>query len=298
MSNWSTSTFVCIWIGVTCGNSKHRRVIALNLFYMCLTGTIPPYVGNLSFLNSLSDTKNSFHGSLPSELSRLYRLEEMDFGFNSFNGEIPLSLGLLSRLQLLILLGNGFTSSISASFCNISLIIENEQAFAYQQSGRCGGVFSPGLSLDEHTTVIMSRSVVVERHIQLADFYELRFEDRTLPEIVEQAGWLPFLQRTGYASKNLVREFYASILRARDVEEPSMEVTVRNVQIIFSPDELALFLGYVRDVTAFPNVPMTEEGRPTKAEVFWTLLGPDTTILGGKQHASQGSCFLSGGLCT
>ncbi|KAB1225753.1 hypothetical protein CJ030_MR1G019928 [Morella rubra] len=56
---------------------------------------------------------------------------------------------------------------------------------------------APGLSLDEHTTVIMSRSVIVERHIQLADFYELRFEDRTLPEIVEQAGWLPLIQRTG-----------------------------------------------------------------------------------------------------
>ncbi|KAB1205772.1 hypothetical protein CJ030_MR7G028043 [Morella rubra] len=96
---------------------------------------------------------------------------------------------------------------------------------------------APGLSLDEHTAVIMSHSVVVERHIQLADFYELRFE--------EQAGWLPFVQRTGYASKNLVQEFYASILRARDVEEPSMEVTVRNVQIIFSPDKLALFLGTI-----------------------------------------------------
>ncbi|KAB1220446.1 hypothetical protein CJ030_MR3G009906 [Morella rubra] len=67
----------------------------------------------------------------------------------------------------------------------------------------------------------MSCSVVVERHIQLVDFYELRFEDRTLLEIMEQAGWLPFLQRTGYASKNLVREFYASILRVRDLEKPS-----------------------------------------------------------------------------
>ncbi|KAB1206161.1 hypothetical protein CJ030_MR7G014306 [Morella rubra] len=46
----------------------------------------------------------------------------------------------------------------------------------------------PALSLDEHAAVIMSHSVAVEQHIQLADFYELRFEDRTLPEIVEQAG--------------------------------------------------------------------------------------------------------------
>ncbi|KAB1227070.1 hypothetical protein CJ030_MR1G009581 [Morella rubra] len=73
-----------------------------------------------------------------------------------------------------------------------SQIIENEQAFAYQQESS-----APGLSLDEHTAVIMSRSVVVERHIQLADFYELRFEDRTLPEIVEQAGWLPFSRGPG-----------------------------------------------------------------------------------------------------
>ncbi|KAB1224387.1 hypothetical protein CJ030_MR2G019404 [Morella rubra] len=119
----------------------------------------------------------------------------------------------------------------------------------------------------------MSCSVVVELHIQLANFFEFRFEDRTLPEIVEQAGWLSFLQRTGYASKNLCESstLYTS---SEDLEEPSMEVTVWNVKIIFSPDELALFLGYVRDVTAFPNVPMTEEGWPTKAEVFRTLLGP------------------------
>ena len=60
-----------------------------------------------------------------------------------------------------------------------------------------------------------------------------------------------------------------------------MEVTIQNVQIIFSLDELALFLGYVRDEIAFPNVPMTEKGRPTKAEVFRMLLGPDTTIMEG-----------------
>ncbi|KAB1226600.1 hypothetical protein CJ030_MR1G019081 [Morella rubra] len=155
-----------------------------------------------------------------------------------------------------------------------SQIIENEQAFAYQQSSRCGGVFG-GLSLDEDTAVIMSHSVVIERYIQLADFYELRFEDRTLPEIMEQAGWLLFVQRTWYASKNLVQEFYASILQARDVEEPSMKVTVWKVQIIFSPDELALFLGYVRDVTAFPNVPMTEEAtllRPRFFERCWARI--------------------------
>ncbi|KAB1227493.1 hypothetical protein CJ030_MR1G010281 [Morella rubra] len=118
-TNWSTSTSICNWIGVTCG-SKHRRVIVLNLSYMGLSGTIPPHIGNLSFLVSLSVANNSFHGSVPSELSRLYRLEEMDFHFNSFNGEIPASLGLLSRLRVLILRGNSFTGTIPVSLCNIS----------------------------------------------------------------------------------------------------------------------------------------------------------------------------------
>ncbi|KAK9016527.1 hypothetical protein V6N11_079023 [Hibiscus sabdariffa] len=38
-TNWSSSTSVCNWIGVTCG-SKHRRVTALDLSNMDLTGTI------------------------------------------------------------------------------------------------------------------------------------------------------------------------------------------------------------------------------------------------------------------
>ncbi|KAB1201635.1 hypothetical protein CJ030_MR0G002163 [Morella rubra] len=106
----------------------------------------------------------------------------------------------------------------------------SSQADAEESSG-------PGLSLDEHTAVIMSRSVVVERHIQLADFYELRFEDRTLPEMVEQAD----------------------------------HILARRARFIF---------GYVRDVTAFPNA-NDRGGPPTKAEVFRTLLGPDTAILEG-----------------
>ncbi|KAB1223323.1 hypothetical protein CJ030_MR2G008599 [Morella rubra] len=87
---------------------------------MGLAGTIPPHVGNLSFLVSLSVANNSFFGFVLSELSRLDRLKEIDFSFNSFNGEIPSSLGLLSRLQLLILRDNSFTGTIPSSLCNIS----------------------------------------------------------------------------------------------------------------------------------------------------------------------------------
>lgn len=91
---------------------------------------------------------------------------------------------------------------------------------------------------------------------------------------------------TGYASKNMVREFYCAILQTRNLKEPSMEVIIHNVQITFSLDKLARFLGYKRDLTMFSNLPLREDGRPTKAEVFRTLLGEDTAILEGNnmQH--------------
>ncbi|KAB1206767.1 hypothetical protein CJ030_MR7G013486 [Morella rubra] len=70
----------------------------------------------------------------------------------------------------------------------------------------------------------------------------------------------------------MVWKFYSAILQATNLKESSMEVIVYNVQITFSLDELARFLGYERNLTAFPNLLLSDEDRPTKAEIFWTLL--------------------------
>ncbi|KAK8972084.1 hypothetical protein V6N11_061892 [Hibiscus sabdariffa] len=83
-TNWSTSTSVCNWIGVTCG-SRHRRIIALDLSSMDLTGTIPSQLGNLSFLALLNIRNNSFHGSLPIELTNLHRLRHLNFASCDFS---------------------------------------------------------------------------------------------------------------------------------------------------------------------------------------------------------------------
>ncbi|KAF5472306.1 hypothetical protein F2P56_009035 [Juglans regia] len=119
INNWSTSTSVCNWVGVTCG-SKHLRVKTLNLSYMGLVGTIPPHIGNLSFLVRISFGNNSFHGSIPNELSRLHRLEYLDFSYNEFSGEIPSRLGSLTKLQYLSLYGNNFEGTIPSSLSNIT----------------------------------------------------------------------------------------------------------------------------------------------------------------------------------
>ncbi|KAE8725252.1 Serine-threonine protein kinase [Hibiscus syriacus] len=118
-TNWSTSTSVCNWIGVTCG-SRHHRVTALDLSSMDLTGTIPSQLGNLSFLASLSIRHNSFHGSLPIELTNLHRLKYLNFGNNSFSGVIPSWFGNFAQLQSLFLYWNNFTGVIPSTLGNLS----------------------------------------------------------------------------------------------------------------------------------------------------------------------------------
>ena len=118
-NNWTTITSVCNWVGVSCA-VKHRRVRALSLPNMNFTGTIPPHLGNLSFLDFLNLSLNHFEGHLPTELGQLNRLKFIDLSHNFFTGEIPSSINECKNLQSLTLDYNKFSGSISRSIGNIS----------------------------------------------------------------------------------------------------------------------------------------------------------------------------------
>nr|XP_023904440.1 receptor kinase-like protein Xa21 [Quercus suber] len=124
MSSWNDSIHFCQWQGVTCGR-RHQRVIVLDLRTSKLVGSISPHVGNLSFLNDLILSNNSFHDEIPSKIDRLHRLQVLrlynnslrgkiprnlshctnlnyiNFGRNLLDGEIPATLGTLSKLQFI-----------------------------------------------------------------------------------------------------------------------------------------------------------------------------------------------------
>ncbi|XP_027182354.1 LRR receptor-like serine/threonine-protein kinase GSO1 [Coffea eugenioides] len=122
--NWSSAaaaSSVCDWIGVQC-SSRRQRVTALNISNMGLTGTIPPDLGNLSFLVSLDLRNNSFHGNLPEELSHLRRLRFVRLTSNNFTGEIPMWFGHFPELQFLFLDSNGFSGFIPSSISNSSKV--------------------------------------------------------------------------------------------------------------------------------------------------------------------------------
>ncbi|PPD77686.1 hypothetical protein GOBAR_DD25391 [Gossypium barbadense] len=118
-NNWTVSTSVCNWIGVSCG-ILHKRVTALNLTSMNLRGTIPPHLGNLSFLLSLDLSSNHFYGHLPKELGQLHRLRILRLSYNRLNGEIPSWLWNIHRVRRLEMKNNNFIGTIPETLANMS----------------------------------------------------------------------------------------------------------------------------------------------------------------------------------
>ncbi|TYI85203.1 hypothetical protein E1A91_D05G423500v1 [Gossypium mustelinum] len=157
MESWNSPIHFCQWHGVTCGR-KHQRVTKLELQYLKLSGSLSPYIGNLSFLKELNLVGNNFYNQIPQEIGYLRRLETLelinnsisgeipsnlsacsklaivDMRGNQLTGEIPASLGLLSNLKLLKLSNNSLRGSIPPSLGNLSSL----QVFAFAMNGLTG----------------------------------------------------------------------------------------------------------------------------------------------------------------
>ncbi|KAL8499046.1 hypothetical protein ACS0TY_022128 [Phlomoides rotata] len=126
--NWTDTSSVCNWIGVTC-SLRHHRVSALNISDLSLSGTITPELGNLSFLISLDLGYNLFRGILSQELSLLHRLKFISIRNNNFEGEIPSWFGHLPKLEYMSLAYNNFSGFIPNSLSNLSSLYFLSLAF-------------------------------------------------------------------------------------------------------------------------------------------------------------------------
>ncbi|CDP11280.1 unnamed protein product [Coffea canephora] len=151
--NWSVGSSVCDWIGVSCG-SRHRRVTGLDISNMNLSGTLPPQLGNLSFLVSLDVSANNFHGELPHEflphwIGSFPQLRLLNLRNNSFTGIIPSSISNMSNLQYIRLSFNHLLGDIPRGIFNISSL----QGIGLANNGLSGVLPSdvcyhlPGLSI-------------------------------------------------------------------------------------------------------------------------------------------------------
>ncbi|XP_070023967.1 probable LRR receptor-like serine/threonine-protein kinase At3g47570 [Nicotiana sylvestris] len=134
--NWSSSTSVCNWIGITCG-SRHQRVTVLNISELSrlrkliaidissngLNGSNVLSVFNISSLDYLGLMDASLTGDLPSDLCRrLPRLQKLFLSSNMLSGEIPRSISECSELQVLALMENNFLGTIPGELGNLQLL--------------------------------------------------------------------------------------------------------------------------------------------------------------------------------
>ncbi|KAL3721913.1 hypothetical protein ACJRO7_034285 [Eucalyptus globulus] len=112
ISSWNESTSHCNWLGVSCSHRHVGRVTALNLKNQKLVGTIPPDIGNLTFLRYVDLEANRFRGNIPEEFGRLFRLKTLLLFKNELEGEIPRNLSSCVGMQYLFLHYNQLSGRI------------------------------------------------------------------------------------------------------------------------------------------------------------------------------------------
>ncbi|WVZ74621.1 LOW QUALITY PROTEIN: hypothetical protein U9M48_022782 [Paspalum notatum var. saurae] len=145
LSTWTNNTHFCRWHGVSCSSTPPYRVTGLNLTTQGLGGQISSSLGNMTFLETLDLSNNSFHGpipllgqlqylyvlslasnrlwgSIPDALTNCSNLASLDLSGNNLTGIIPPGVGLLTQLKSIVLDGNGLTGGIPSSLGNITAL--------------------------------------------------------------------------------------------------------------------------------------------------------------------------------
>ncbi len=119
--NWLTDAPMGEWYGVDTDASG--RVVRLDLSGQLdqqtrewtthgLAGAIPPELGGLASLETLSLARNELTGAIPPELGGLANLKTLSLGRNELTGAIPPELGGLVNLETLALRWNALTGAI------------------------------------------------------------------------------------------------------------------------------------------------------------------------------------------
>ncbi|CAK9180947.1 unnamed protein product [Ilex paraguariensis] len=252
LSSWNGSALFCEWHGVTCGR-RHQKVTKLDLRSQKLFGTIPPHIGNLSFLRELHFQNNSLVREIPSELGRLSRLKILDlhynsfsgnipanlsscssligfdFGFNKLVGAVPIELGSLSKLKLVSIQYNDLTGDIPHSFANLTslkILLATENGFGGSipdSLGHLGNLTVIGLG-ESRLSGAIPPSIFNLSSLTAFDVIDNKHLRGSLPFDIGIT--LPNLQFLGLSGNQFTGSFPNSITNASNLEV--FEIAINN----------------------------------------------------------------------
>ncbi len=120
--NWSRTVPVNRWRGVTV-EGPEGHVTGLHLAGLGLNGRIPPDLGRLDRLVSLSLGRNRLTGRIPPELGNLASLKYLVLSYNILTGAIPPELANLENLKELWLRNNRLTGHVPAALAGLDLSV-------------------------------------------------------------------------------------------------------------------------------------------------------------------------------
>jgi Leucine-rich repeat (LRR) protein/subtilisin family serine protease len=111
--------YPCSWGGLTC-TSNNSNITQISI--MGLRGTLPPELGNLSQLQTVSLSFGGLGGPVPPEIGQLTNLQTLNLSNNLLTGPLPAELGNLTNLQTLNLDGNLITGLIPMEWSGLTSI--------------------------------------------------------------------------------------------------------------------------------------------------------------------------------
>lgn len=118
---WDLEKPVNTWNGVTIKNDK---VVAIELGFNNLQGSIPASIAHLTQLESLKLFFNQIGGSIPEEIGNLTNLKVLDLNSNNISGTIPSSIENLSNLEYFLVSSNNLTGMLSNELAQLNNLKE------------------------------------------------------------------------------------------------------------------------------------------------------------------------------